>query len=80
MTPSRNADQPDPPPDDVLPESAMGGAADAGAHGRHPASAPAMAREHRPAGPEDVPGDAAIERRHHLDPEYRGPERRLARR
>ena len=33
MTPSRNADQPEPPPDDVLPESAMGGAADAGAHG-----------------------------------------------
>ena len=80
MTPSRNADQPEPPPDEVLPESAMGGAADAGAHGRHPASAPAMAREHRPASPEDVPGDAAIERRHHLDPEYRGPERRLARR
>lgn len=80
MTPSRNADQPEPPPDDVLPESAMGGAADAGAHGRHPASSPAMAREHRPAGPEDVPGDAAIERRHHLDPQYRGPERRLARR
>ena len=63
-----------------LPESAMGGAADAGAHGLHPASAPAMKREHRPAGPDDVPGDAAIERRHGADPAYRGPERRLARR
>jgi hypothetical protein len=58
----------------------MGGASDSGAHGRHPASSPAMAREHRPAGPDDVPGDAAIERRRHLDPGYRGPERRLARR
>ena len=80
MSPSPRADQPEPQPDAPLPESAMGGAADAGAHGRHPASAPAMAREGRPAGPEDVPGDAAIERRHHLDPEYRGPERRLAHR
>jgi hypothetical protein len=39
-----------------------------------------MAREHRPPGPEDVPGDAAIERRHHVDEAYRGPERRLGRR
>ena len=61
------------------PESGMGGAADAGAHGRHPASAPAMHREGRPAGPEDVPGDAAIERRRAADPHYTGPERRLAR-
>ena len=53
---------------------------DAGAHGLHPASAPAMKREQRPAGPDDVPGDAAIERRHDADPAYRGPERRLARR
>jgi hypothetical protein len=80
MSPSRNADQPEPQADGPPPESAMGGAADAGAHGRHPASAPAMAREHRSPGPEDVPGDAAIERRHHLDPAYGGPERRLARR
>ena len=80
MSPPRNADQPEPQPGASPPDSAMGGAADAGAHGLHPASAPAMAREHRPAGPEDVPGDAAIERRHHLDPAYRGPERRLARR
>jgi len=39
-----------------------------------------MRQEHRPAGPEDVPGDAAIERRHGADPAYLGPERRLARR
>jgi hypothetical protein len=78
--PSQRPDQPDSQPEGPPPESAMGGAADAGAHGRHPASAPAMAREHRPAGPEDVPGDAAIERRRRLDPAYRGPERRLARR
>jgi hypothetical protein len=80
MSSSRNAEQPEPQGEQALPESAMGGAADAGAHGRHPASAPAMAREHRPANPEDVPGDAAIERRRHVDPAYRGPERRLARR
>ncbi|HKU62500.1 MAG TPA: hypothetical protein VJQ44_14845 [Gemmatimonadales bacterium] len=80
MSPSRKADQTEPQPDNPPPDSAMGGAADAGAHGRHPASAPAMAREHRPPAPEDVPGDAAIERRHHIDPAYRGAERRLARR
>ena len=57
----------------------MGGASDMGAHGGHQASSPAMRREHRPAGPEDVPGDAAIERRHGADPAYQGPERRLAR-
>jgi hypothetical protein len=79
MTPTRGA-QPDPESPESLPESGMGGAADAGAHGRHPASAPAMAQEHRPAGPDNVPGDAAIERRRHLDPAYRGPERRVARR
>jgi hypothetical protein len=72
----RSDRQPNAPP----PESGMGGASDSGAHGRHPASAPAMAREHRPPGPEDVPGDAAIERRHHVDEAYRGPERRLGRR
>ncbi len=69
----------DPPPG-KSPESAMGGAGDSGAHGGHQASSPAMKREHRPAGPEDVPGDAAIERRRGLDPDYTGPERRLARR
>ena len=37
-------------------------------------------QEHRPGGPEDVPGDAAIERRHGSDSRYTGPERRLARR
>ena len=58
-------------PPDPLPESAMGGAADAGAHGRHPASHPAA-----PARPESAIGDAAIERRHRHDPGYRGPERR----
>lgn len=67
-------------PSEPLPESAMGGAGDAGAHGRHPASSPVAKHEHRPAGPEDVPGDAAIERRHGANPGYTGPERRLARR
>jgi len=79
MTPPR-PDQPDLAPEGPPPESGMGGASDSGAQGGHPASAPAMAREHRPAGPEDVPGDAAIERRHRPDPNYRGPERRVARR
>jgi hypothetical protein len=59
---------------DPLPESAMGGASDAGAHGRHPASDPAA-----PPLPEPAIGDAAIERRHHPDPGYRGPERRQGR-
>jgi hypothetical protein len=59
--------------DDALPESAMGGSSDAGAHGVHPASA---ARVPDPL-PDDVPGDAAIERRHHRDPNYNGPERRI---
>jgi hypothetical protein len=59
--------------DDALPESAMGGASDAGAHGTHPASA---ARVKHPL-PDEAPGDAAIERRHHHDPDYRGPERRI---
>ena len=45
-------DDNDPPP-----ESAMGGASDSGAHGKHPASAAKL--EHRSARPEDVPGDAA---------------------
>jgi hypothetical protein len=58
-----------------LPESGMGGASDSGAHGKHPASAvkldPDLAR------PEDAPGDAAIERRHHHDPNYQGAERRI---
>ena len=62
------------------PESGMGGASDMGAHGRHPASAPEMARERRPADPDAVPGDAAIERRRARDPAYSGPERRIARR
>ena len=61
--------------DDALPESGMGGSSDAGAHGLHPASAAKL--EHRSPLPDDVPGDAAIERRHHRDPNYNGPERRL---
>ena len=61
--------------DDPLPESAMGGASDAGAHGKHPASATRI--QGRSPLPEDVPGDAAIERRHHPDPNYSGPERRI---
>ena len=56
-----------------VPESAMGGASDAGAPGKHPASA---ARVLRPL-PDEAPGDAAIERRHQHNPDYRGPERRL---
>jgi len=59
--------------DEPLPESAMGGASDAGAHGTHPASA---ARVQHPL-PDEVPGDAAIERRRHHNSDYRGPERRL---
>jgi hypothetical protein len=62
-------------PNDPLPESAMGGSSDAGAHGRHPASAAHL--DPRTAGPEDALGDAAIERRHARDPNYNGPERRL---
>jgi hypothetical protein len=62
---------------DSLPESAMGGASDAGAHGKHPASAAKL--ENRSPLPEDVPGDAAIERRHGPNPNYTGPERRLGR-
>ena len=62
---------------DPPPESAMGGASDAGAHGNHPASAAKL--EHRSARPEDAPGDAAVERRHGADSDYRGPERRMGR-
>lgn len=61
--------------DDSLPESAMGGASDAGAHGKHPASAARILG--RSPLPDDVPGDAAIERRHHHDSNYNGPERRV---
>jgi hypothetical protein len=60
--------------DETLPESAMGGAADAGAHGTHPASA---AKLDRSPIPDDAPGDAPIERRQHRDPGYPGPERRI---
>jgi hypothetical protein len=60
--------------DESLPESGMGGAADAGAHGPHPASA---AKLDRSALPDDAPGDAAVERRRHRDANYQGPERRL---
>lgn len=60
---------------DPLPESAMGGASDSGAHGYHPASAGKL--EDRSARPDDVPGDAAIERRRHRDENYNGPERRV---
>jgi hypothetical protein len=56
-----------------LPESAMGGASDAGAHGTHPASATKLERSPLP---DDVPGDAAIERRRSHDSNYTGPERR----
>jgi hypothetical protein len=59
------------------PESAMGGASDSGAHGKHPASAARV--DPRFARPDDAPGDAAIERRHGRDANYNGPERRLGR-
>ena len=58
---------------EALPESGMGGSSDSGAHGKHPASA---AKLNDPL-PDDVPGDAAIERRHRHDANYNGPERRL---
>jgi hypothetical protein len=60
---------------DRLPESAMGGASDSGAHGGHPASRVKI--DGRSPLPEDAPGDAAIERRHHHDASYSGPERRI---
>jgi hypothetical protein len=60
--------------DNILPESGMGGASDAGAHGKHPASAAKV--EGSPL-PDDVLGDAAVERRHHRDANYSGPERRM---
>jgi hypothetical protein len=62
-----------PDPRDPLPESAMGGASDAGAHGFHPASHPDA-----PPTADAAAGDAAIERRRRHDPDYRGPERRIA--
>ena len=58
-----------------LPESAMGGASDTGAHGVHPASAAKL--DSQSARPDDAPGDAAIERRRHRDTSYTGPERRM---
>jgi hypothetical protein len=58
-----------------LPESAMGGASDSGAHGKHPASAAKL--DPHAAHPENAPGDAAYERRRHRDEDYRGPERRV---
>jgi hypothetical protein len=61
-----------PDPSDPLPESGMGGAGDAGAHGRHPASDPDA-----PPFADMAEGDVAIERRHHHDESYRGPRRRL---
>jgi hypothetical protein len=60
--------------EESLPESAMGGAADAGAHGTHPASA---AKLDRSPLPDDAPGDAPIERRRAHDTGYQGPERRI---
>ena len=69
-----------PRPTGPLPESGMGGASDSGAHGRHPASSPEIRREGRSPLPEDDPGDASIERRRHQMEDYRGPERRIARR
>lgn len=62
---------------DPRPESAMGGASDAGAHGTHPASATKL--DQSSARPEDAPGDAAVERRHGANPNYNGRERRIGR-
>ncbi|HUR95771.1 MAG TPA: hypothetical protein VMY76_14405 [Gemmatimonadales bacterium] len=67
-----NAHRPD--PSDPLPESAMGGGSDAGAHGQHPASHPDA-----PPRADVATGDAAIERRHRHDEGYQGPERRQGR-
>lgn len=63
---------------DPRPESAMGGASDAGAGGGHPAGSADAAREGRSPLPDDAPGDAAIERRHGHQPGFRGPERRMS--
>jgi hypothetical protein len=60
------------------PESAMGGASDAGASGGHPASRASL--DPSRAMPDQAPGDAPIERRRAHDPGYRGPERRVAHR
>ncbi|HEX5385896.1 MAG TPA: hypothetical protein VFW66_04275 [Gemmatimonadales bacterium] len=65
---------------DALPESGMGGASDSGASEGDPASHPQAIREGLPLLPENPIGDAEIERRHHLDPSYAGPERRQGRR
>jgi len=62
---------------ETFPESAMGGASDAGAHGKHPASAAKL--EQGSARPEDAVGDAATERRRERDRIYNGPERRIGR-
>jgi hypothetical protein len=64
-------------PPDPLPESGMGGASDAGAHGKHPASAAKL--DPGSARPENAPGDAAVERRRGGESDYNGPERRLGR-
>jgi hypothetical protein len=65
-------------PLDPRPESAMGGASDMGAHGRHQASSPEARREGLSPLPDDAIGDAIVERRHHHDEHYTGPERRVA--
>ncbi|HEU4699327.1 MAG TPA: hypothetical protein VFS40_09110, partial [Gemmatimonadales bacterium] len=46
---------------DARPDSAMGGASDAGAHGRHPASTPGGSMPGHPIG------DSIVERRHHTN-------------
>jgi hypothetical protein len=66
--------------DPRLPESGMGGASDMGAAGGHPASRVDAMREGLSPYPLEGPGDADIERRHRQDPNYTGPERRIARR
>ena len=64
-------------PGNPPPESGMGGASDAGAHGKHPASAAKLGPTS--VRPEDAAGDAVVERRRARDSNYTGPERRLAR-
>jgi hypothetical protein len=80
MTRSDDPSRDDAPiPSGPPPQSGMGGAADAGAHGRHPASSPAIAREGRSPYPDADPGDVSIERRRHSGSPYPGPERRVGR-
>lgn len=69
-----------PRPDDAdaLPESAIGGTSDSGAQATPPTPSLNLTREYRSALAGKEPGDASIDRRRHASPDYRGPERRIA--